>query len=142
MTSLGRRITNATASPDPLRRAVVFAGAVLMVLLAVIVIEMFLMLQEMRQLGSSLPNSAPTVSRLDAMRADLDRIQPDIHQVDARLNQVQSNTANLDPSMRDLAAKIAKLDADLAQVSAELKDVDQHVANLDRKTGPTLPPVP
>ncbi|HEY9289129.1 MAG TPA: hypothetical protein VIT43_14015 [Candidatus Dormibacteraeota bacterium] len=142
MSALGRRISNAAGSPDPLRRALVLAGAVMIVFLAVIVIEMFLMLQQMRQLGSSLPSSAPSVSRLDAMRADLDRIQPDIHQMDARLNQIQSNTANLDPSMRDLAAKIAQLDADLAQVTAELKDVDQHVANLDRKTGPAPPLVP
>ena len=142
VTVLARKAPATGRSSDPIVRVSLIAGVLLLLLLAAITVEIFLMLQEMRQLGASLPTSTPSVSRLDAMRADLDRIQPDIHQVNVKVNQVEANTTNLDPSLSDLAAKMAKLDADLVQVMSELKDVDQHVANLDRKTGPALPAVP
>ena len=120
-------------------RVTVVGAAVLAFFLAIITVEMFLMLQEMRQLGSALPNSAPSAHRLDAIRSDLDRMQPDLHQVNQHLNQVQGNTSGLDASLHELAAEIATLDKDLQQITADLKDIDQHVANLDRKTGPTPP---
>jgi septal ring factor EnvC (AmiA/AmiB activator) len=120
-------------------RTAVIGAAVLLIFLAAITVEMFLMLQEMRQLGSALPNSAPSVNRLDAIRADLDRMQPDLHQVNEHLNQVQGNTTGLDSSLQQLAAEMATLDKDLQQVKSDLKDIDQHVANIDRKTGPAPP---
>jgi septal ring factor EnvC (AmiA/AmiB activator) len=139
MASLTRSRAAPNGSSDAVSRATFVGAAILMVLLGAIVVEMFLMLQEMRQLGSSLPNSAPSVDRLDAVKSDLDRMQPDLHQVNVRMNQIQTNTSGLNTSLDDLAAKMAALDADLVQVKAELKDIDQHVANLDRKTGPAPP---
>src|SRR5438034_1255438 len=129
--------------PEALVKATFIGAAVLAAFLAVISVEMFLMLLEMRQLGSAVPNSAPSVNRLAAIQADLDRMQPDLQQVNVHLTQVQSNTSSLDPSLRDLAAKMAALDADLVQIKADLKDIDQHLASIDRKTGPSPPaPVP
>ena len=120
-------------------RTAVVGGAILLIFLAAMTVEMFLMLQQMRQLGSALPNSAPSVNRLDAIRSDLDRMQPDLHQVNVHLSQVQGNTAGLDGSLQQLAAEMATLDKDLQQITADLRDIDQHVANIDRKTGPTPP---
>jgi septal ring factor EnvC (AmiA/AmiB activator) len=141
MATLARRGAAPGGRRDALVRAAFAGGAVLILFLAAITIEMFLMLQQMRQLGESLPNSAPSADRLSAIQSDLDRIRPDIHQVDTRLDQVQGNTANLDPSLRDLSTKLAALDAELARLEGYLKDIDQHVASLDRKTGPA-PPAP
>lgn len=144
MASLARRQTAPSGWPGVLAmRMAVVGAAVLAVFLAAITVEMFLMLQQMRQLGSALPSSAPSVNRLDAIRSDLDRMQPDLHQVNMHLNQVQGNTTGLDSSLHQLAAEIATLDKDLQRMTADLKDIDQHVANLDQKTGPRPPaPVP
>jgi septal ring factor EnvC (AmiA/AmiB activator) len=139
MASLARKGAASSGGADLLVRLALAAGAILAVLLAAITIEMFLLLQEMRQMGSSLPNGAPSADRLAAIQSDLDRIQPDIHQVDVHLSQVQGNTANLDPSLRDLAVKIDSLDTELLKLEGYLKDIDQHVASLDRKTGPSPP---
>jgi len=142
MASIAGRGADRSGRPDALARAAFISAAVLTLFLAAITVEMFFMLLEMRQLGSSVPSSAPSVNRLGAIQADLDRMQPDLHQVDARLNQIQGNTSNLDPSLRDLASKVAALDADLVQIKADLRDIDQHVASLDRKTGPSPPALP
>ena len=140
MASLARRGTAQRGWPDVFGvRMALVGAAILALLLAAITVEMFLMLQGVRQLGSALPNSAPSVNRLDAIRSDLDRMQPDLHQVNMHLNQVQGNTAGLDSSLHQLAAEMATLDSDLVQIRSDLKDIDQHVANLDRKTGPTPP---
>ncbi len=141
MASLARKGTPQSGWPGVVAvRTAVIGAAVLLVFLAIIAVEMFLMLQQMRQLGSALPNSAPSVNRLDAIRSDLDRMQPDLHQVNEHLNQVQGNTTGLDSSLQQLAAEMATLDKDLQQIRADLKDIDQHVANIDRKTG-GAPPV-
>ena len=105
----------------------------------VIAVEMFLLLQQMRQLERALPTSTPSMTQLDAMRSDLDRMQPELHRVNVHLENVQSNTNNLDPSLRDLAASLGRLDADMTQLLSVLRDIDQHVASVDRKTGPALP---
>ena len=115
------------------------AITLLLSILLVIAVEMFLLLQQMRQLERALPTSTPSTTQLDAMRSDLDRMQPELHQVNVHLDKVQGNTNNIDPSLRDLAASVARLDTDMTQLLSVLRDVDQHVASIDRKTGPGLP---
>lgn len=143
MASVARRTSSSGWPRISTPKMTLVGAAILVVLLAAITIEMFLMLQEMHQLASGLPSSASSVNRLEIMRSDLDRMQPDLHQVNAHLNVVQGNTTGLQDSLQKLATEVATLDRDVQQLQADLKDIDQHVANVDRKTGPTPPgPIP
>ena len=144
MAELARRKTASSGWPGiPAPKFALAAATVLIALLAAITVEMFLMIQEMHQLASSVPNSAPSINRLDAIRSDLDRMQPDLHQVNTHLGEVQGNTSGLQDSLHQLTTEVAALDRDVQQLQAALKDIDQHVANIDRKTGPTPPgPIP